>query len=141
MKLLIFFLFPTCILLESTLVPIPLTLFCIILISSFWEEEIEIWAFLAGIFLDLFVPRLLGIDSIFFLGVVFLSRRYRKKMHSGQFIFLASFFLLIITVYSLIFYKNLGFFQLVILATTSGSLLLLTRKFLGEAGNKKRLVV
>lgn len=120
--------------------PMPLTLLSVILVSSLLKEEIEIWAFLTGILLDLFVPRLLGIDSIFFLGAVLLSSR-NQKIHSGQFIFLTFFFLLLIAVYSLIFYKNLGLFQLAILIAVEGSLLLATRRFLGEAENKKRLAV
>ncbi|MBI4990882.1 hypothetical protein HZB96_02195 [Candidatus Gottesmanbacteria bacterium] len=141
MRLLLFFLFLFIIIFESTLFPVPLTLLCVMTVSILWEEEVEIWAFAGGLILDLFIPRLLGIDSIFFLTVVFLSRRYHNKIHSEQFIFYTIFFLLILAVYSLIFYKNLSPVQLVVFIALSAGFLFFTKQFFPAKSPKKRLSI
>lgn len=96
------------IVLESTILPYPLTLSVVIIFSSMRIESADVWAFIGGILLDLFIPRTMGLDSLYFLAVIIIIRRYQKKWHSGQLFF--TFFVMLGTllIYVYLFYRNIN---------------------------------
>ena len=128
-----------CIVLESTLLSYPLTLLSITFISIFWQE-VAVLAFLAGIILDLFTLKLLGIDSLFFLSLMYLGERYRKKIHQGTFLYRFAYFTLSYLIYTLLFYKKLEIVN-VILTIFLGSLILLWLGRIFPVSDKQRLAV
>lgn len=128
-----------CIVLESTLLSYPLTLLSITFISIFWQEA-AVLAFLAGIILDLFTLKLLGIDSLFFLSLMYLGERYRKKIHQGTFLYRFAYFTLSYLIYTLLFYKKLEIVN-VVLTIFLGSLILLWLGRIFPVSDKQRLAV
>lgn len=81
-------------LLQGTLTSVPLvlvTLLCLIIVRP--DSYAFAAAFVAGIFLDVFALRQVGITSIFLLFFVFLILLYQRKyeIHSYPFVLAASF--------------------------------------------------
>lgn len=80
--------------LESTIVPLPLS-FIFLLLLSVWKRDDSIFliACLSGIVLDILMVRTIGVSSLFFLFAVFLILSYQRKyeIHSFQFVSVASF--------------------------------------------------
>lgn len=129
-----------CIIAESVLVPFPFTLLFIILISIFREENIDLLAFLAGIVLDLSTLRMLGADSIFFLLLLYIGGRYRKKIYEGAFIYRFLFLLITYVIYNWLFYKSLNLFSFLVTVILSSIFLVWFEKIYPEK-NKRRLTV
>lgn len=129
-----------CILAESVLVSYPLTLLFLIIISIFSRENIDILAFVAGIALDLFTLRILGLDSIFFLIVIYIGERYRQKIYEGAFIYRLLFLMITFVIYNWLFYKSFNFRSILVTAITSSLLLVWYEKIFPEI-NKQKLSV
>lgn len=126
--------------LESTVIPFPLTLITLTFISTFLKEAVS-WAFMVGLLLDLFAGRILGSSSLFFLGVVLISCRYRKKLHPENFFYQLFFLILVLWLYSFIFYKYIDFWKLVAVTACWSVVLGMARKVLPKVGEEKGLVV
>jgi hypothetical protein len=76
-------------LLESTVTTVPLVLVCLICLLIIKRNEVVfLYAFLAGLFLDIFAVRNLGISSGFFLFILFLMFLYQRKYEINSFPFL-----------------------------------------------------
>ena len=129
-----------CIIAESVLVSFPFTLLFIILISIFRQDYIDLLAFLAGIILDLSTLRMLGVDSIFFLTLIYIGGRYRKKIYEGAFIYRFLFLLITFIIYNWLFYKSFNPYSILVTTVLSSILLVWFEKFFPEK-NKKRLAV
>lgn len=141
MKLFKFFILFIAIISESTLVSLPLTL-SLILIYSFIEiPSMDIWAFAGGLILDLFIPRTPGIDSLIFLVIIIISRRYQKKWHSGQLIFFIIFLIVSLSAYTYVFYRNVYTYHFVVLCMINIFIYFLIRKYLPGTGRKNRLAL
>lgn len=129
-----------CSIAESVLAPYPFTLLFIILTSIFRQRNIDILAFLAGIILDLLTLRPLGTDSIFFIILIYLGGRYRKKIYEGALIYRLLYLLIAYVIYNGIFYKSFNPFSF--LATVFLSIILLIRfEKIFPGKNKSRLSV
>lgn len=94
-------------LLESTFIPVPLTLLLIIGLGISAESPMEWVAFAAGIILDILTGRMLGIDSLISLLVLFIIYSYRKKIVAHTVYYLLPFSTVIILIYNYIFYKKM----------------------------------
>ena len=129
------------ILLESVIWPVPITLATVTLIGIFMPETAPLYAFASGLVLDLFVPRLLGADAIFFLLVIYVEQRYQKKVHQGQILFYLIFLLAAVVIYSLVFYRQWDPVRFIIALLLSGGLLYMSSRFLPEQDRRKRLSV
>ncbi len=94
MKLIVFALFIS-VLLESTLITLPLT-FLIILFASVIIRKNEVFAlaFFAGLFLDILTFKNIGWSSLFFITVVFVVFLYQKKFEIRTLHFVGIFSLL-----------------------------------------------
>lgn len=94
MKVFFFILaFTLSIIIEATIIPLPLTLLVILLMSVFYEgETVFLVALIAGFILDGLAMRGLGSTSIFYLVFLFLVFIYESKFErkSLPFICLAS---------------------------------------------------
>lgn len=89
MKIIIFALF-IAILLESTLVTIPISLLIIIFASIvIRKNEVFAMAFLAGLFLDILAIRDIGWSSAFFVTLVLIILLYQKKFEIESLHFVA----------------------------------------------------
>lgn len=137
-KLWVFLLF--CIVVESV-VAYPFTLLSVALFSIFLEEDAVLLGFGGGIFLDLFQLRTLGTDSLFFVVLLYIARRYRKKIHGGTFVYRFIFLITSYAAYTFLFYKNLNIFNFLITAVFIFAGLMIFEKFLPFSGSKKRLAV
>lgn len=83
------------ILLEGTLLTLPLTLVCLICLTIFKRDtSVFAIAFIAGIFLDIFHVQPIGGTSIFFVCALFLILLYKKKyeIYSIPFVMLSTLF-------------------------------------------------
>lgn len=68
------------VLLESTILSIPLTLIVLLLFFVFKKSsEVFLYAFIAGLLLDITHVRTIGVTSIFFVLFLFLVSLYDKK--------------------------------------------------------------
>ncbi|MBI4098023.1 MAG: hypothetical protein HY426_03195 [Candidatus Levybacteria bacterium] len=89
MKLVSFFLIVS-IILESTLITLPLSLLIIIFSSIVLRKnEVFILAFFAGLFLDILGLRDIGLSSAFFVAIVFIVFLYQKKFEIKSLTFIA----------------------------------------------------
>ncbi len=64
--------------LEAIFISLPLTLIFIIVLAFRWEEGVFPWAFAVGLWLDLLLWRHLGLWSMIFLLIAFLTVRAIK---------------------------------------------------------------
>ena len=87
--------FILCLFLQSSVTTLPLFLLFFLLLYIYYRQE---WVFfaacLAGILLDIFSVRIVGVSSIFFLCFLFCVFLYQRKFEIGSsfFVFLALFF-------------------------------------------------
>jgi|SRR5216683_5219682 len=80
--------------LEGTVTTLPLVFICLLCLTIFMRNLfLFIFAFLVGIFLDVFALRAIGETSIFLLFIVFLMLLYQRKyeINSYPFVLIASF--------------------------------------------------
>jgi cell shape-determining protein MreD len=90
--------FLTCILilavlLEGSLTPLPLVLVTLLCLTIVKPDSYAFGAaFIAGIFLDIFALRQIGVSSIFFLTFIFLILLYQRKyeIYSYPFVIVAT---------------------------------------------------
>lgn len=130
-----------CIIAESVIVSYPVTLFAITLISVFLEEDAAFLALAAGLILDFFTIRPLGADSLYFLLLIYLGIRYRKKIYGGAFIYRLSYLVLSFVIYSLIFYKNLNLVSLFATVIFAIIALFAADRLFPNLGTKQKLAV
>lgn len=90
-------------LLEGSIFSFPLTLSLAISIAMNWPTYSASWLFVAGIILDMFTPRLWGLSSIFFLGMLLFIVRIQRKISGKGLLFIAFFILFVQSVYSILF--------------------------------------
>jgi cell shape-determining protein MreD len=83
-------LFIISLLLESTVIQLPLTLLLLIIVFVFRKsEDIFLLGFILGIFLDIFSFRQVGISSIFFISFLFLISLYDRKYEIRTLLFIS----------------------------------------------------
>ncbi len=105
MNLLAFTLLFLSLILEATVFSFPLTLFAVSTLSLIMAEKIIFPAFASGLILDLFLGRMLGTDSLFFLFIVWLADSLQKKILVVNQIYFVLFIISVTIFYSLIFYR------------------------------------
>lgn len=140
--LLIFSLFFLAILFESTIFPMPLTLVFICVFSILMGESIAVLAFIAGLVLDLFLLRQIGMDSLIFLLIVYVASRYQRKMSVSN-IFYPGFFIAFVSLlYVYMFFQKIDFWQ-ILFSTLLGIVLItvFTRFLPTVVDDRKRLVL
>ncbi len=139
MKIVMGFLIFLAIIIEATLVSFPFTLLFIALIASIWSTEAIYWSFLGGLVLDIFAFRLLGISSIFFLAVVWFTKRFKKKFHQGW-VYYQFFILIIITVfYSLVIYRHIDALEMALAVIAEALILFVLRNLIPSEDERKKL--
>ncbi|OGG14044.1 hypothetical protein A3D77_00865 [Candidatus Gottesmanbacteria bacterium RIFCSPHIGHO2_02_FULL_39_11] len=114
----------TAIILETTVLPFSLSGVLIAVISVSSEEISPVILFFLGIVRDLFSGGILGVSSLFFLILYFISKRYQKKLYGGNPLFRIFFIALASIVQSLLYYRTLD--RGVIVALTVAGFILLT---------------
>lgn len=129
-----------CIFLESSVVSYPLTLLSITILSIFRQDKVTILAFVAGLTLDLFLIRPLGVDSLYFLLLLYLGARYSKKIYEGAFIYRSAYLMVSFIFYSFLFYKTLNVVSLLITVIATSIILFWFEKFF-PIKDKRRLAV
>lgn len=128
-----------CVIFESTLITVPLTLIFVTLQSIYFKRIAIVWAFLSGIVLDLFLVRTLGFDSMFFLVVVWVVYRYRKKIFMENIVYPLLFVGIICSFYSYLVFRTIQPWHIIFsIIATIVVIALITRFFphLGEDGRK-----
>lgn len=100
------------ILVESTILSVPLTLPYILVMVIIFESETVFWVFLAGLLLDLFTHRTLGVSSLFFLFVYLTIKRYREKINVNHFFYTILFLGITCSLYLLLTYRYLNWEKL-----------------------------
>lgn len=80
MTMLLFILLALALIVESTLVSLPLTLLFLIIVTV-WRKShhMLLLAFLSGLILDVLLVRSIGVTSIFFLVVIAVMILYQRK--------------------------------------------------------------
>lgn len=130
-----------CIILESVVISYPITLLAITLLSIFIEEDVVLLAFITGIVLDLFSLRTIGVSSLYFLALIYMGNRYRKKIYGGAFVYRFSYLFLSYLVYNFLFYKTVSIYGVITAAIFGAAALLFLDRLYGGNGNKRRLSV
>ncbi len=141
MKILFLFAVGISIIAESSFFSVPLTLIIFISILPFIEENGGVWAFVTGIILDLFIPRTVGLDSIIMLVIVYIFRRYHKKIYSGHNLFTLILQIIIISIYTYFFYNNIDKFTFIIMLVTMIIFFIGFAGLFPEKSTKKRLTL
>lgn len=104
------------IIIETVFLSFPFTLL-LSMIAVMLLGRKSLWlVFLAGISLDLFSLRLLGLDSLIFLLVAAMILRYNRKFQLQSVWYVLSFIFTAVGLYSLYFYQQ--FFNLLYLLLT-----------------------
>jgi len=129
------------VLLESTIFPFPLTLIFFMLMAAFWDDNIALWAFIAGLALDLFSGKILGGNSVFFLAIVWISQRYRMKLHPANLYYQLIFMLLSVIIYSSLIYKSVEIWKLLGATVCYAIILAFLRGFFPQLERHGRLIV
>lgn len=117
------------IIVESTLVPYPLTLISVFLVITFFEKQDESVAFFSGLALDIFSGRIIGVDSLLFLIFTWVWKRYRKKIYPGSIFFRILFLLLTVVLYYFVFYKAFNIWNVLITLVISTLFIIIVGKF------------
>ncbi len=112
------------IILESTFVPFPVTLMAVMLTFIFSEADEAVVAFGAGLILDILSLRIWGADSLYFLSILYIAGRYRKKIYEGTFVWRFLFFSFSFVIYNLFFYRTFNIIITVTALISTGILLL-----------------
>ncbi|KKR34004.1 MAG: Rod shape-determining protein MreD [Candidatus Gottesmanbacteria bacterium GW2011_GWC2_39_8] len=94
-------------LIESTIVPFPLTLPVVLALSIVSERQLFLLAFLSGIISDLLTGNSLGLTSVYFLIISLLIFLYRKKFRSQAFLYLLPFTFISVLIYNFLVYMEL----------------------------------
>jgi cell shape-determining protein MreD len=139
--ILFFAILTLCIIIESSLITFPFTLIITFLTATIWEERGELLAFVAGLILDLFTLRFLGIDSLFFLILVFLWKYYRKRIYPGSILYRLIFLILAASIYSFLFYREINFMKLVLVAVFGTFILFFVNRVFPRVWEKGKLSV
>jgi cell shape-determining protein MreD len=95
MRLLSWFVFFIVVIAEGVLTTLPLTLVFLLCLTVMKRQEwIFLLAFLAGMLLDIFTFRAVGMTSLFFVTYIFLLLIYQRKYETATmpFVVIASFF-------------------------------------------------
>lgn len=137
----IIFIIIFCILLESTLISYPLTLIAITVLSIFAPEDAILLAFGAGLILDLFSMRILGLSSLYFLSLIYLGSRYRKKIHEGTFLYRFFYLLFAYIIYNFLFYKTVDFTGIIAIGVFGLAILKFSNRLFPTIGSRKRLAI
>ncbi|OGG27094.1 hypothetical protein A2960_03060 [Candidatus Gottesmanbacteria bacterium RIFCSPLOWO2_01_FULL_39_12b] len=142
MIVILFLLFFSGIIIESTLINFPLTLILVTILTSIRGEKIVPLVFIIGLVLDLFTLNLLGSNSLFFLLTTWVAVRYQKKMSSGNLFYPLSFITVLMTLYNLIFYKKFDYLSLLAgITVTAIFFLFLTKLFPHIFGDRAKLKI
>lgn len=126
-----------CVIVESTLLSLPLTLIGLLVISRKIGDDVIYWAFASGLILDFFTLRTLGLSSIFFLVLLFIGGRYRKKLHTSQFIYHLLFLILAIILYTVFFYRTIEILKIVFSCISGGILFIILEKIFPDSADKR----
>lgn len=134
MKLIVFFL-AISILLESTLVTLPLTLLIIIFASVvIRKNDVFILAFFSGLFLDILRLGTVGFSSTYFVIITMIVFSYQKKFEITSL-----HFILITALIGTLGYLLIAGTSYVIFQTLASSLLISISFFVFKKTNKKTL--
>jgi hypothetical protein len=117
----ILLLIATC--LEGSVTTVPLTVTVVITLAitiGWWSLP---WIFLSGILLDLFQLRSMGATPLFFLVAYWISDRYGEKFYTRSALYTSIYLLVVSALYSVLFYRTVEWFRIV-LALTVGLVLL-----------------
>jgi hypothetical protein len=136
-----FLLFTVGLIMESTLVPFPITFLFFLTLYRFFEEKGEFWAFFLGLSLDMFIPRMWGVDSLIFLTAMMILRRYKRKINFQQTVFEIVFVILSLSIYTWFFYKYSYVEIYVAIAAVTTLVIYFVRKFWGEKKTGSKLFV
>ena len=79
------------IIIETTFSAMPLTLIVASICAIIWGPEAVFWIFIAGLLLDLFSHRLLGVDSLIFLLILWVAQRYQEKINERNTVYMIIF--------------------------------------------------
>lgn len=124
------------ILLESSILTIPVVLLFLLFYAVFARSEtVFLIAFVSGIFLDMLLLRPLGLTSVFFLSVVFLVLLYERKFEIGTVYFVTILSFLSSLFYFLLFPSAYIFPQVVICVILSFAIFLLSKRFIAPKTN------
>lgn len=129
------------IILESTLWPYPLTLVMVFMLISFFPQNSLLLIFLAGVILDLFNLRLLGMDSLIFLLIYTVIDRYSKKLQKENILFSLTILGTALITYNLLFFRNFDPVETLITLVLSGVLYVLIKRFFTRERINGRLEV
>lgn len=127
------------IIIESTIFPIPLTLIVFLAVANINIPRLPVWAFTAGIVLDLFSQRTVGSTSLLLLFLFWLIDRYRKKFDSAGVFF--QFFTLVVSllIYSYFYYRSLNMGKIIISVIIGIIVIIFVNRLFSENKNKVKL--
>lgn len=130
------------IILESTIIPFPLTLLCLLLFVHFLESQIVFFSFFTGLLLDVFSLYMWGVSSVFFLVTVFVLSYYRRKFHQeGSFIYQLLFIFLFIALYGFFFYHYFRLKELIFVLVLEAVFLFIFKRLFPYRRKKGKLAV
>lgn len=138
MSVLLFLFITAAVIFETSLFPFSLTLITLFLITLLFEADSPLFAFVAGILLDLFSSRLLGMSSLFFLLFILILKRYHLKFYPGRLIFQLSYLLAGIFFSQLLFYRGIDWKIFIGMGILTGLLLFIIKRMFADTQTSKR---
>ena len=130
------------IILETVFYPYPFTLLIVIMTVLSIGSQSLLFAFMAGLFLDLFNLKLLAGNSLVFLLVTAVMLRYNRRINFTNILNVLLFIVSTIWLYYFIFYhKFFGLWNILATATISLIMLYLLPILIPPPGGGKKLKV
>jgi len=130
------------IVIETIFYAYPFTLMIVIMSALTYSAESLIFAFAAGLFLDLFNLKLLGSDSLIFLCITAVILRYNRRINFTSILNILVFVVLSVAVYSFLIYQKFFNIWNILLTIVFSLVMLFFLPFLiPEAGSRKKLKV
>ena len=139
MRIFLFLFIIATVIFETSLFPFSITLITLFLITLLFESDSPLFAFVAGILLDLFSSRMLGVSSLFFLLFIFILKRYHLKFYPGRLLFQLLFILAGIFFSQLLFYGAMIDWKIFIgMGILTGLLLFIIKRMFADTQTSKR---
>lgn len=128
--------------LESTGYPLPILLILVIVSSTYFiESQANLLAFFAGIAMDIFRGNNFGYHGLFFLIVLAILNIYKKKLYGGRMVYRLVFIVMLISIYYLVFYRSLNWFNILLSLILTIFFYFLFEKIFVTVNSKKRLTL
>lgn len=126
---------------ESTIVFAPLTFVSIAYMAIVFDFLSIESVFVAGILLDIWQNRHVGVNSLFFLASIAIWQQYGKKFYAAGMAYQIVYLIVTLGLYIVIFYRIFSISTILSVIGVSVGVFILLKKMIGRSLYKKKLSI